>query len=320
MRLVQRREPYPLGYAAALAGSLATTLAVVLLATNRLDSALAVLAVTDWGFYLRVFAVVGIVAMSGVVSYRAGLWNIGQEGQAVVGALAALASADPLEALLAGFLVGLAWALPPALLRAFLGVNEAVTTFLLTFVAVYTARYFVEGPLRDPAKRGFVASIEAPHLGLAAAVGALAVVAIGVLVLYKTRLGLYLRLLASGEEVVRYAGASPTVYILLGLALSGALAGLGGAVEISSRETGRYMTLQQVSTGFGLYGISAAWLGGLSPLGALAASAYVAWLYQVGVNLKVLGLPALVASALVGSAMAWGLVGYVLYKYRVVWR
>jgi len=75
-----------------------------------------------------------------------------------------------------------------------------------------------------------------------------------------------------------------------------------------------------VSTGFGLYGISAAWLGGLSPLGALAASAYVAWLYQVGVNLKVLGLPALVANALVGSAMAWGLAGYVLYKYRVVWR
>ena len=64
MRLVQRREPYPLGYAVALAGSLATTLAAVLLATNRLDSALAVLAITDWGFYLRVFAVVGIVAMS----------------------------------------------------------------------------------------------------------------------------------------------------------------------------------------------------------------------------------------------------------------
>jgi len=320
MRLVQRREPYPLGYAVALAGSLFTTVVAVLLAVNRLDVALAALTVTDWVFYLRVFAVVGIIAMSGVLSYRAGLWNIGQEGQAVVGALVALASNNPLEALLVSCLVGLTWVLPPALLRALLGVNEAVTTFLLTFVAIYMARYFVEGPLRDLTKRGFVASIEAPHLGLVAAILVLTVVVMAVLLLYKTRPGLYLRLLASGEEIVRYAGASPGVYVLLGLALSGALAGLGGAVEIMSREAGRYMTLQQVSTGFGLYGISASWLGGLSPMGALAASAYIAWLYQVGLNLKVLGLPALVANALVGSAMAWGLVGYVLYKYRIVWQ
>jgi len=87
-----------------------------------------------------------------------------------------------------------------------------------------------------------------------------------------------------------------------------------------TREAGRYMTLQQVSTGFGLYGISAAWLGGLHPLGATAASLYIAWLYQVAVNLKVAGLPALVANALVGTAMAWGLAGYVMYKYKVVWR
>ncbi|MEM1599145.1 MAG: ABC transporter permease [Pyrobaculum sp.] len=320
MRLVQRESPAPQHYLFAAAGSLVTVVLIVLAATGDVYKAVNSLLRIDVVNMARIFVVVAVIGLASVISYRAGLWNIGQEGQAIVGALAALASQNPVEALILGLSAGLAWVAVPTALRVLLDVNEAVSTFLFTFVAVYTARYFVEGPLRDPTKKGFIASAEAPHIDLAAALVAMAVFYGLITAFFNTRHGLMLRLLASGGDIVKYAGASPKAYAAAALALSGMLAGAGGALEIMSRDAGRYMTLQQVSTGFGLYGISASWLGGLSVYGTLVASFYIAWLYQVGINLKIAGLPALVTNALVGVAMTWGLVGYVLYKYRVVWR
>lgn len=320
MRLIQRPTPSPLHYLYAALGSLATVTAIVLVFTGDVEKAAAAFTSVDIHYLARVFLVVAMISLSGVLSYRSGLWNIGQEGQAVVGALAAVASRNAVEAVALASLFSTLWILAPVVLRAAAEVNEAVTTFLLSLVAIYTARYFIDGPLRDPAKKGFVVTVEAPYLDLLAAAVMYVLLLVGVAALYKTRMGLTLRLLASGEEVVRYAGKSPRAYIAAALLLSGAVAGLGGAVETMTREAGRYMTLQQVSTGFGLFGISATWLGGLHPLGAAAASLYIAWLYQVATNLKVMGLPALVANALVGGAMAWGLAGYMMYKYRLVWR
>jgi nucleoside ABC transporter membrane protein len=291
MRLVQRQFPSPLHYAAAFLGSLATVILIVFALTGDLSVAARALATVDAGYLLRVFVVIGVVSLSGVVSYRAGLWNIGQEGQAIVGALAAISADNAVEAVMFAALAAAGWTLVPAALRATAEVNEAVTTFLMSLAAVSVARYFVEGPLKDPAKKGFIATMEAPHMEPVLAAALLAGILAGVVLLYRTRVGLTMRLLSSGEEVVRYAGKSPRLYIVATLGLSGILAGIGGAVEMMTRDAGRYMTLQQVGTGFGLYGISAAWLGGLHPLGATAASLYIAWLYQVAVNLKSGGSP-----------------------------
>jgi len=320
MRLVQRQFPSPLHYAAAFLGSLATVILIVFTLTGDLAAATRALATVDAGYLFRVFVVIGVVSLSGVVSYRAGLWNIGQEGQAIIGALAAISADNTAEAVVLAALAAAGWMLIPAALRVTAEVNEAVTTFLMSLAAVSVARYFVEGPLKDPAKKGFIVTMEAPYMEPALASMLFAGILAGVVLLYRTRVGLTMRLLSSGEEIVKYAGRSPKSYILITLGLSGILAGIGGAVEITTRDAGRYMTLQQVSTGFGLYGIAAAWLGGLHPLGSVAASLYIAWLYQVAVNLKVAGLPALVANALVGAAMAWGLAGYMMYKYRLIWR
>ncbi|MEM4437409.1 MAG: ABC transporter permease [Pyrobaculum sp.] len=320
MRLVQRYVANPSGYLIAAVGSLATVVIIVAVSLGDFWRALTALATIDWGHIVRVFIVVAVIGLSGVISYRSGLWNIGQEGQAVVGALAAIAASSAPEALIAALLAGATWITVPTVLRIYLNINEAVTTFMFMLMSIHLARFFVETSLRDITKRGFVVTIEAPYLTIYAAVIITALVVASVYLLYKSRTGLYLRLLSSGEEALKYAGVSPRAYTFLALLLSGALAGLGGALEIMTREAGRYMTLQQVSTGFGLYGISAAWLGALHPLGTLAASLYIAWLHQVAINLKVLGLPALVANALVGSAMAWGLAGYVMYKYRLIWR
>lgn len=319
MRLIQRPKPSPIYYIATFLSSLATVFVTVYILTGGAN-VVSVFTNVDLYAFLRVFAAVCVIGLASVISYRSGIWNIGQEGQAVVGALAVLATPDVITALILSTVVAVSWIATPALLRAWLGVNEAVTTFLTIFIAIYIARYFVEGPFRDFSKKGFIVSVEAPFLETYAAVTIAIFITICVIMLYRVRLGLYLRLLSSGEEIVKYAGKSPRVYTALALLLSGALAGVGGALEIMTRETGRYMTLQQVNTGFGLYGISASWLGGLNPLGVLAASLYIAWLYEIGINLKTFGLPALVANALMGSAMAWGLAGYVFYKYKIVWR
>jgi simple sugar transport system permease protein len=320
VRLVQRQAPSPAYYLVAALGSLLTTVAVTLALLGRPDRAVDALTRVDPGHLLRVFAVVGIIGVSGVISYRAGLWNIGQEGQAIIGALAAIASGSPALALPLSAACALAWTLPAIALRICAGVNEAVTTFLVYIIAVCVARYFVEGPLRDPTKMGFVVTVEAPHIGVWTALAILAALLALVTALYRTRAGLLMKLMASGEGIVRYAGASPSACVLLALGISGTIAGLGGAVEIMTREAGRYLMISQVSAGFGLYGISAAWLGALHPLGAVLSSLYIAWLYHVAVNLKVFGLSSLLSNALVGAAMAWGLLGYVLSKYRVALR
>jgi ABC-type uncharacterized transport system permease subunit len=319
MRLVQRETPSPLYYVVAFLGSLATVVLMVFLLTGDLAVAARSLTTIDTDYLFRVFVVVGVMSLAGVVSYRAGLWNIGQEGQAIIGALVAISSRSPAEAVAYAALAAGGWILMPAALRAVMNVNEAVTTFLTSLAAVSLARYFIEGPLKDPTKRGFVVTLEAPYMSLLYATALFVGLLAFVVLLYKTRIGLTMRLLSAGEDVVRYAGRRPALYILAALCLSGVLAGIGGALEIMTRDAGRYMTLQQVSTGFGLYGISAAWLG-LHPLGSVAASLYIAWLYVVAVNLKVAGLPALVANALVGTAMAWGLAGYTMYKYKLIWR
>jgi ABC-type uncharacterized transport system permease subunit len=320
MRLVQRETPSPLYYVVAFLGSLATVVLMVFLLTGDLAVATRSLTTIDTSYLFRVFVVIGVMSLAGVVSYRAGLWNIGQEGQAIIGALAAISSRNPAEAVAYAALAAGGWILMPAALRAVMNVNEAVTTFLTSLAAVSLARYFIEGPLKDPTKRGFVVTLEAPYMSLLYATALFVGLLAFVVLLYKTRIGLTMRLLSAGEDVVRYAGRRPALYILAALGLSGVFAGIGGALEIMTRDAGRYMTLQQVSTGFGLYGISAAWLGGLHPLGSVAASLYIAWLYVVAVNLKVAGLPALVANALVGTAMAWGLAGYTMYKYKLIWR
>ncbi|ACB40243.1 ABC transporter permease subunit [Pyrobaculum neutrophilum] len=321
MRLIQRKAPSPLAYPLAFAGSLATVLLVVFAASGDVDTAIGVLSRVDLGFLARVFVVVGLVGLSGVLSYRSGLWNIGQEGQAIVGTLAAVSAKNAAEGLLLAAAAAGAWTAVPALLRSFLGVNEAVTTFLTALAAVYVARYFVETVLKDPTKKGFVVTVEAPPMAVVYAELLLLAVLTAVVVLYTSRFGLGLRLLASGEDVARYAGGRPRLLVFTAIVLSGVVAGLAGAVEIMTRDSGRYLTLQQVSSGFGLYGIAAAWLGGLHPLGVAVSSLYIAWLYEVAVNLKTAAnFPALVANALIGIALLWGLAGHLLYKYRVVWR
>lgn len=193
-----------------------------------------------------------LLAASLIVAFRAGIWNLGVDGQSLLAAVAAAAVAPPLASLwpgsvtlLAGLvlaaLVGALWALLPALLRAYQGVNEIITTLMMTFLGTSLANAVIKLALLDPATtvpqtRTLPVEERLPRLldttvssGLLIA---MAVVVVMHLVLTRTAFGLRLRVLGINPRAALHAGLPVPRLIVAALLLSGALAGLAGAVEV----------------------------------------------------------------------------------------
>jgi general nucleoside transport system permease protein len=226
-----------------------------------------------------------------MLAFKSGVFNIGAEGQFLAGALAAtLAGTLPgpdtgrwLVVLLAGSLAGALWAAIAAGFRIGRGVNEVITTILLNFVALYLVSYAVDGPLQeaaeqypqsDPLLAG--AMLWRPidgsrlHVGVLLAFGA--ALAVGAL-MARTALGLRLRAAGSNAAAARVAGFPVVRDLTVAFALSGAIAGLAGAVEVAG-VTGRLY--ERISPGYGYTAIAIALLGGLRSGGVIAAALFFA--------------------------------------------
>ncbi|WP_375465558.1 ABC transporter permease [uncultured Methylobacterium sp.] len=241
-------------------------------------------------------APLALIATGLAFCYRASLWNIGAEGQFVVGGLAggwvAVATHGTEGAtfwvlpamLLAGTLAGLAYAMIPAILKVQLGVSEILTSLMLVYVAELLLDYMARGPLRDPAGYNFPQSVafdeaarlpalmagESLHAGVLIAV--LAVV-LATVVLARTLFGFEVRVVGESPRAARFAGFSDARLTLAAFAISGAAAGLAGIGEVA----GRLGQLQPtISPGYGFTAIIVAFLGRLSPPGILAASLVIA--------------------------------------------
>ena len=234
-----------------------------------------------------------------VIAFRAGVINIGAEGQMVLGGLFAAMAALYLPempaiimvpvVLLAGVLGGALWGWIPGALKAYYRVNEILSTIMLNIVAVQLMAYLLRGPLIDPAEieRGtripqtarLAESADLPilfgdrlHIGPVLAV--LCAIATYYL-LWRTPLGYRLRAVGLSEHAARYAGIPVRRTIALALTLSGALAGLAGAVLVFGSESHRMVTdgsTMGFTGGAGFNGIVAALLGGLHPLWTIPAS------------------------------------------------
>ncbi len=234
------------------------------------------------------------------IAFRANVINIGGEGQMVAGALlstiVALAMPDVpaiimLPAvLIAGLIGGAIWGAVPGALKAYYGVNEILSTIMLNVVAVQLMNYLLRGPLIDPAEieRGtripqterLPETADLPllfgsgrlHIGPLIAVAA--AVAAYVL-LWRTPLGYRLRAVGQNTDASRYAGIPVKRTIVLALTLSGAMAGLAGAVLVFGSESHRMVT-DGSTAGFtgsaGFNGIVAALFGALHPLWTIPAS------------------------------------------------
>lgn len=245
------------------------------------------------------------------VPARAGLVNIGGEGQFVLGMVlatwGALALGDQLDAplllpLLAalGALGGILWAGIAAVLRIAANLNEALSTLLLNFVAPLILLWLVFGPWKDPATYSnlpqtaeFTGSARLPvygltqlHVGILLAVVAPVVVWV---VLDFTRWGFRARVVGGNPEAARRGGIAVYRMVLITLLVGGALAGLGGMIEVTGIES---RLRPNIGVGFGYIGFLASWLVGHRPLGIVGAALMLAAISVAGDSLQIeAGLP-----------------------------
>ena len=276
-----------------------------------------------------------LAGLSVAVAGSMGLWNIGAEGQMMAGATFATAVAlagdglpGPLlivAMIAAGALGGLVLAVGPALARAFLNVNEIITTLMLVEVSIRVVEWLEVGPWKDPDSFGFAVITELPeqaslpglfgraHIGVLLAAGLLAVFWLAV---SRTAWGYELRVAGSSAATARYAGISLKQKVLAALLLSGAVAGLAGAVEL----TGTASRLSPgLSNGYGYAGIIVAALALMRPSG-VAVVAFVFGAVQVGgQSIQTLGVESSISVILQAMILIAALVAAVLLNYRVRW-
>jgi len=188
-----------------------------------------------------------------LVCFRAGLWNVGVQGQMIIGGLFANIIGyvlGPLPSpllipvmLMAGMLGGIVWVLPSAIMKARWDLNEIVTTLMMNFIAIDLELYLVKGPLRDPKisthpmTTPVAPTAELPNIpGTEVHIGiiiALALSFVIYLLMSRTTLGYQFRVLGYNINAARYAGLSISRLIILSLLVSGATAGLAGAVQVA---------------------------------------------------------------------------------------
>jgi general nucleoside transport system permease protein len=231
-------------------------------------------------------------------AFRCGLFNIGGQGQYLVGSIVAVQTgiwfgsvAQPLHILIAvlcGTIAGGLWAGIAGFLRATVGAHEVITTIMLNWIALWVGSYLVGfgGPMQDKAFGGvnpntpdIKASAKLPvwwgdpqlqglHIGIFIAVGALVVFWI---VLNRTTIGFEVRAVGFNAEAARYSGIDVRRNYFLAMAISGAFAGLGGAIDLLGWEFHLDLTEVQ-SSQIGFFGIAVALLGRNSAVGVFFAS------------------------------------------------
>ncbi len=244
-----------------------------------------------------------ISGLAVALAFHAGLFNIGVEGQLVFGGLVAgvVGATVPLPppvlmvvCLLAGMAGGAVWALIPALLKAFRGVHEVVTTIMMNFVATSIAEFAVapNGPfvsvgqpsatehVPDGAQLPIIWEGTRLHAGLLVAVAA---VVVTLWLLYRTPAGFRLRLMGANPGAARASGINIRMVTILALLGSGALGGLAGAVQVLG-VYGRFFA--SFSPGYGFDAIAVALLGSLSPIGIAAAAFFFAMLHSGAVPMQ----------------------------------
>lgn len=281
-----------------------------------------------------------LIALGLAVCFRANVWNIGAEGQFVLGALAAgwvAMQAGPgtgrwivAAILVAGMLGGMLWAAIVALLRDRFNANEILVSLMLVYVADMLLNYLVYGPWKDPQGYNFPQTItfdavtKIPRLfdggGYRANIGvliALAAVACTWLFMFRTYRGFQLQVGGLAPAAARYAGFSSRMALWTALLLSGAAAGLAGALEAAG-PLGQLTPY--VPAGYGFAAIIVAFVGRLHPVG-IVFSSLVMSLFYIGGELAQsrLGLPKSITGVFQGLLLFALLACDTLIHYRLRW-
>ena len=266
-----------------------------------------------------------LIAIGLALGFKAGIWNIGAEGQYIIGAICGAAVAlafYPMEArwlifplmVIAGALGGFLWAMIPGILRTRFNTNEILVSLLLVYVAEQILAWMALGPLRNPEGAGFPGSRNLSRYDSAAngeliagsgmhwgVVAALIAVIFSYILLSRHLTGFHIRLTGESPRAARFAGVNPTRLILFCLGISGALAGMAGLFEVAG-PSGQISI--DFNVGYGFTAIIVAFLGRLHPIGILLAGLLMALTYIGGEAAQAtLGLPAAAIQAFQGMLL-----------------
>ena len=277
-----------------------------------------------------------LCALGLAIGFRANVWNIGAEGQLVLGAICgsgvALAFGDapshwllPLM-MLAGIAGGMAWAAIPALLRSAWRTNEILTSLMLVYIAQLLLAYLVHGPWRDPAGFNFPQSrsfndwellpvlVEQTRINLGIVFALLAALA-SWLFTARSHAGYRIQFAGQAPAAAAYAGFSDKRTVWIALLISGGAAGLAGIGEVA----GPIGQLQpQVSPGYGFAAIIIAFVGRLHAFGIVLAALLMSLLYLGGEQAQIdLALPAAVTGLFQGLLLFYLLAMDAFVNFRL---
>ncbi len=278
-----------------------------------------------------------LIALGLAVCFRSNVWNIGAEGQYILGAVAASGVALLADAttggwivvpiLMAGVLGGMAWAGLTALLRDRFNANEILVSLMLVYVATMVLSYLVYGPWKDPAgynfpqTKTFEAATKIPRLfaGSRVSIGLiLALLSVAALwvFLFRTRAGFAQQVGGLAPAAARYAGFSSRRALWTALLVSGGMAGLAGALEVAG-PIGQLTPY--VPAGYGFAAIIVAYVGRLHPVG-MVFSAILMSMFYIGGELAQsrLGLPKSLTGVFQGLLLFTLLACDTLVNYRLV--
>ena len=276
------------------------------------------------------------------IAFKAGLFNIGVEGQYAIGALSAGYVGYKVSAptfihlpltILAGMAGGMLWAAVPALLKVYRGAHEVISTIMMNFVANAILLYLLSGALKDPNQQGSIAQQQTPPIKPSAQVGSMVpffnslgfafrgsapltwffVLAIVAAVLYaltvrRTRFGFELRVLGTNPRAAEPSGIRSNAMIMKAMLLSGALAGLVALQDVIGIDD--RMKLDYIR-GYGFTGIAIALLGRNSGLGIVAAALLFSFLDRAssGIGLNT-GVPKEVTTIMQGVIILTIVIAY----------
>jgi len=281
---------------------------------------------STYGF-AEIFVRVTVLLIMGLgiaLGLRAGLWNVGAEGQYIVGSVAAMAAAFYLTSMpppltivfmmAVGAVAGLVWMMVPAILKARFGANEIIVTLLLNLVASNFLLYALDGPIRGKASFGYLISdilppeLRIPKIVPQTRLGLGIIIALGLVVVFyllseRTSFGLQVRTIGRNLEAARYSGIKIPRVIITTLLLSGAMSGLAGAVHVS----GVIFTLDPgYPSGYGFIAIIVAMLGGASVVGTTVAAVVVSYF--------VVGAEAMQGATQIPFAIVYAIEGIILFS------
>lgn len=277
-----------------------------------------------------------VTSLGILIAFKMKFWNIGGEGQILMGAFAASFVALRIEGIpsflmlpsifLAGFLVGGLWALIPAFFKAKFGANETIMTLMLNYIALQFITYLQFGPWRDPKAMGFPKIATFPdsailprvfgmHIGL---ILALVLVVVVTWFMRKTKKGFEIAVVGESVATARYAGMNVSQVILFATLLSGGLCGITGVIQTAG--VNKTLTMN-VSSGYGFSAIITTWLSGLSAPMVLVVSFLFAILLQGGSYIQsALQIPSSAAEVLQGMILFCILGSEFFVRYQIRFR